>query len=71
MALEMAADDPMVLYNVAAMHAVLGRLDEALDYLERAIAAGFAYRPDLEHDPDFSGLREHVRYPSLLDRLGP
>jgi TolB-like protein/Flp pilus assembly protein TadD len=69
LALDMAPDDAMVLYNLAAIHSVAGRLDEAIDYLERAIASGFAYRPDLEHDPDFSALRGHVRYPSLLDRL--
>lgn len=69
MALDMAPDDAMVLYNVAAVHSVAGRLDPALDYLERAITLGFGYRPDLEHDPDFSALRGHIRYPSLLDRL--
>jgi serine/threonine protein kinase/tetratricopeptide (TPR) repeat protein len=68
-ALEMAPNDAMVLYNVAAVHTLADRPDDALDYLERAVEGGFAYRPDLEFDPDLSALRSHARFQALLERL--
>lgn len=67
--LELAPTDAMVLYNAAAVHAVAGCVDDALDYLERAIDAGFGYRPDLVHDPDFTALRGRPRFRRLLERL--
>lgn len=69
-ALELAPHDAMVLYNVAATHALAGSIDEGLDHLERAVEFGFAYRPDLENDPELGSLRAHPRFQSLLDRLG-
>jgi serine/threonine protein kinase/Tfp pilus assembly protein PilF len=69
-ALAMAPGDAMVLYNVAAVHALAGRADEALGYLERAIDAGFAHGPDLRHDPDLETLRSDPRLRSLIARLG-
>lgn len=68
-AVEQAPDDSMTLYNAAGVHALAGRKDAALDYLERAVDSGFAYRPDLEHDTDFASIRPHPRFQALLDRL--
>ena len=68
-AVEQAPDDSMTLYNAAGVHARAGRTDAALDFLERAVDAGFAYRPDLEHDTDFASIRPHPRFQALFDRL--
>lgn len=68
-ALEMAPRDAMVLYNVAGVHAVAGRTEDGLDYLEQAIEEGFSYRPDLLYDPDLANLRGRPRFRALLDRL--
>lgn len=70
-AVELAPDDSMTLYNAAGVHALAGRVESALDYLEAAVDAGFAYRPDLEHDSDFAAIRPHPRFQSLLVRLDP
>ena len=68
-AAEQAPDDSMTLYNAAGVHALAGRTDAALDYIERAVDSGFAYRPDLEHDTDFAAIRPHPRFQALLDRV--
>ena len=47
----MAPRDAMVLYDVAAVRALAGHRDEGLDYLERAVESGFAYRPDSSSIP--------------------
>jgi len=41
-ALEIDPNDSIVLYNVACNYATLGRVEESLDYLERAIEHGTA-----------------------------
>ncbi len=61
--------EPTHAYNVACSCARLGRVDEGLDWLERAIAAGYADRPGLEADSDLDALRASERYGALVARL--
>ena len=68
-ALEIDPDEPATLYNVACSHSIAGASDEALDFLERAIDAGFGYKEWLENDSDFDTIRENPRFQALLDRL--
>jgi len=65
----LAPDDPTVHYNLACSLALLGRVESALDTLERALALGYV---DLEHlltDPDLSNLQESPRFRALTQRL--
>jgi Flp pilus assembly protein TadD len=62
-------DEPSVTYNVACVHAIVGRPDEALTLLEQVIARGFGRRGWVEHDPDLESLRDHPRFRRLLERL--
>ena len=66
-----AADphDPSTLYNVACLYSSAGRKTEALDYLKRALDAGFAQREWIENDSDLDPLRQEPRFKALLDRL--
>ncbi len=66
----LAADpeEPLVLYNVACVYALLGQADEAIDCIDRAIAFG-AWREWMENDPDLSSLHGDPRFHALLDRL--
>jgi serine/threonine protein kinase/Flp pilus assembly protein TadD len=68
-ALALDPDDAGVLYNVACLNAVAGRVEPALDQLEHAVQNGFGHREWIEHDPDLESLRSHPRYQTLLSRL--
>ena len=54
--------------NSAKALALAGRVDGALDRLEKAMAAGFATRERMEADADLASLRADPRYGKLLDR---
>jgi tetratricopeptide (TPR) repeat protein len=68
-ALAMDPDEPMVLYNVACIQSLAGRLEDALGSLEKAVANGLTQKGWLEHDSNLSPLRKDPRYLALLERL--
>ncbi|MGB5174601.1 MAG: tetratricopeptide repeat protein, partial [Thermoanaerobaculia bacterium] len=68
-AVEIDPNDAAVLYNVACTYSNAERLDEAIDYLERAVAAGFASKDWIVNDGDFEPLRKLSRYLALLDSM--
>jgi tetratricopeptide (TPR) repeat protein len=53
-------------YNVACGYALAGKKEEALDWLEIALAAGFKKIDHLRKDPDLDSLRNEKRYKRLL-----
>jgi adenylate cyclase len=62
--------DPMVWYNTAAMHSVLGNLDEAVNLLEKALLhASSEQFLWFKNDPDLDAIRSHPGYPRLLDKV--
>jgi tetratricopeptide (TPR) repeat protein len=65
-ALAIDSTDPVVVYAAACVYAVLGRDDDALDGLERALNAGFGNKSWIRNDPDFVSLRQHPRFLELL-----
>ena len=68
-ALEIDAEDPMLLYNVACAFANLRQPDKALDCLESAVDKGYGHKEWIEHDSDFISLRENPRFKSILARM--
>jgi len=68
-ALALDPEDAGVLYNVACQNAVEGRLDRALEILEKAVENGFGHREWIENDPDLASLRALPRFQALLQRL--
>jgi adenylate cyclase len=70
-AMELAPNDPLVLYNAACNFAQLGEGERALDGLERAIEAGVAVGDWIKHDPDFESLRSHPRFQTIMKRIAP
>jgi tetratricopeptide (TPR) repeat protein len=68
-AVAMEPDDPMLLYNVACIFSLAGRLDEALGYVEAAVAAGLTQREWLEHDSNLDAIRSRPRFQVVMDRL--
>jgi adenylate cyclase len=70
-AMELAPNDPLVLYNAACNFALLGEGERALDGLKRAIEAGVAVGDWIQHDPDFESLRSHPRFQAIVKRIAP
>jgi adenylate cyclase len=70
-AMQLAPNDPLVLYNAACNLAMLGESDRALDGLERAIEAGVAVGDWIQHDPDVDSLRGHPRFQEIVKRIAP
>ena len=68
-ALALDPDDPAILYNVSCTYAWLGKIDEAIDCLERTVRIGASYRTWMENDSDLDPLRGHPRFLSLLESL--
>lgn len=61
-ALEIAPGDSSTLYDIACFHARLGHRDQALEYLEQAVRAGFYCPRHIAQDEDLESLRGDVRY---------
>jgi serine/threonine protein kinase/Flp pilus assembly protein TadD len=68
-AVEIDPDDSAILYNVACTYSNAGRLEEAIDYLERSVSKGFASKEWIVNDGDFEPLREHPRYLALIESM--
>lgn len=59
-------DDALNLYNVACVYSNIGRIDEALDCLEKSVRKGMAEVDWMKNDTDLDNLREHPRFKALL-----
>ncbi len=68
-ALEIDPDDSILLYNVACNYAIMGEVEESLDYLESAVANGMVNLTWISNDKDLDNLRPHPRFQSLLHRI--
>jgi adenylate cyclase len=65
-ALELSADDPMMLYNCACLYARLGEVARAVETLRQAIAGGYENFGWMKHDPDLDPLRSEPDFVALL-----
>jgi TolB-like protein/Tfp pilus assembly protein PilF len=68
-ALALDSEDPALLYNVACTFSQIGKLDDAIDILERAVDKGFGQKEWIEHDPDFAAIRGTPRYDAILQAM--
>lgn len=57
------------LYNLACAYALQGKKDDALDALERAVAAGFRSKGLLEGDEDLASIRGEERFRKVVTSL--
>ena len=67
--LQIDPEDPMLLYNVSCTYAGLGKLEEAMNCLERAVDNGFGHKEWIDHDPDLNPLRENSRFQALSQAM--
>ena len=68
-AVGMGPDDPMLLYNVACIFSMANRVDEALGYIEAAVANGMRLRGWLEHDSNLDNIRDTPRFQAVMAKL--
>ncbi len=62
-------EDPYIVYGIACFHCMLGKYEEALDYFEKAVRAGFAHREWIETDKDLDPLRSDPRFQAILSDI--
>lgn len=60
---------PHIAYNIACAHARAGRLEEAMVWIKRAVAAGYDDVKALANDPDLEPLRDHPEFAQLYSQL--
>ena len=65
----LGADTPLDLYNLACGYALLGQSEKALDYLDRAVSAGYGIRSRVAADDDLASLRSLERYQRVLAKV--
>jgi hypothetical protein len=68
-ALALDSEDPALLYNVACTFSQIGKLEDAIDVLERAANKGFGQKEWIENDPDFALLRGNPRFEAILQAM--
>ena len=66
---EMDPDEPMVLYNVACIQSLAGKVEDAISSLERAVKNGLSQKGWLENDSNLAPLRANARYQDLIRYL--
>ncbi len=62
-------DEPHLLYGIACLYSMTGKIEESIYYLKKAVEAGFAHRLYLEKDSDFDPIRSHPGYVALIKDL--
>jgi pentatricopeptide repeat protein len=62
-------EETSVLYNAACFYSRMGKVEEALDYFDRAIESGFASREWIDNDSDLDPIRNHPRFQAIMKKL--
>ena len=62
-------DEPHLLYGIACLYSMTGKIEESIYYLNKAVEIGFAHRRYLEKDADFDPIRSHPEYQALIKKL--
>ncbi len=68
-ALRIRPGDPMLLYNVGCVFAMLGLVEAALECLTKAAAGGLKQKAWYENDGNLDSIRAHPRFQELLNSL--
>lgn len=68
-AIAMDPADSMVLYNVACIYSMAGNTEEAVECLQRSVAAGLTQRGWLENDSNLDPIRHDGRFQQLMATL--
>ncbi len=66
---QLKASDAVTWYNLACSYSLLGRLDEALESLRRAVSLGYDDFEYLMKDPDLANVRRVPTFRQLIKLL--
>lgn len=66
-AAEFRATKATASYNAACVYALKGDVDHAIEWLQKAVKAGFSDAGTMQSDKDLASLRGDARYPKLMD----
>ena len=61
--------NPVVFYNLACSHSLIGQADLAVAALEKALLLGYRDFKWLAKDPDLRTLRKHPLFRSIEDKI--
>lgn len=70
-ALRLDPHHPVMLYNLACFHSVAGRVDVAIDHVERALDLGFLHKEWYLTDSDLANVRDLPRFRQLITAKFP
>jgi TolB-like protein/Flp pilus assembly protein TadD len=70
-ALKLDPTHPVMLYNLACFHSVAGRVDVAIDHVERALDLGFLHKEWYLTDSDLGNIRDLPRFKTLIAERFP
>ncbi len=65
-AIELSPGDAIVMYNVACLYGVQKKADLAVQWLKRAVEAGYRNYDWIKSDSDLDSVREHAGYLDLM-----
>ena len=69
--LSIEPDDPLILYNVACMYALMDKREDALANLERAVRNGFGHKESMANDPDLESIRRTPWFHAIVQAMTP
>jgi len=67
--LDMIPNHVVTCYNLACAESLLGNVEEALNYLERAIIVGYRDLEYILNDQDFNNIRHYPRFIRIIQKL--
>ncbi|MFL5478241.1 MAG: protein kinase domain-containing protein [Gemmatimonadaceae bacterium] len=62
-------EDPMMLYNVACLYSLIGKPQDALAHLEKAVSHGFGDRLAMANDPDLDLVRRTPWFQAIASSM--
>ena len=71
MSLSIEPDDPLILYNIACMYALMDKREDALAHLERAVRNGFGHSESMANDPDLESIRRTPWFHAIVQAMTP
>lgn len=63
----LCAEDPLVWYNLACSLALSGRVDDAIESLNKAVELGYDDYEWMKKDSDLASLHDDPRFQSILE----
>lgn len=63
--------DPVVHYNLACSHSLLGEIDPSIKALDKAVRLGYKDFKFMDKDPDLENIRKDSRYLELIKQYAP